>query len=353
MVLAAEGWWSAETAQFMSALAKGARAVCSSVFAGLRPRGPAGGVPSSRQNGGTSEARRRCQKDRGRGHRAEVGGTHDGTTDECCCGSSDSAVPVRTFDASWHRAHRTHTHTLQLLTEENPRATVLSIVGIGAFDLISRKSVLEALMRVEGGPAIMPFVRLFYGQPSSYHWESDDGTVHNIEQSEGVERGDPLTPLLFALGQHTALSAIDNFLGAEDRRQAFVDEVYIVRVYGTAHSRIRIHEGKTQLWNSGGERPEFFERSNVSPKPWTKTLKCGEDWGCQPENRASECWRLRWGTLISWKAVCTHASKTTKFCWTGSRSARFAVGMGSPSSLRFSPGLLAACCQTCLGSRFR
>ena len=76
-------------------------------------------------------------------------------------------------------------HALQLLIEENPRATVLSIDGIGAFDLISRKSMLEALMIVEGGPAIMPFVRMLYGQPSSYLWEGDDGTVHHIEGEGG------------------------------------------------------------------------------------------------------------------------------------------------------------------------
>ena len=48
----------------------------------------------------------------------------------------------------------------------------------------------------------MPFVRQFYGQPSMYLWESDDGTVLQIEQGEGGEQGDPLMPLLFALGQH-------------------------------------------------------------------------------------------------------------------------------------------------------
>ena len=132
--------------------------------------------------------------------------------------------------------------------------------------------MLEALMRVEGGPAIMPFVRMFYGQPSSYLWEGDDGTVHHIEQGEGGEQGDPLMPLLFALGQHAALCAIDNSLGADDRLMAFLDDVYVVTFpeslrdgYGSVqqelwtHSRIRIHEGKTQVWNSGGERPEFCD----------------------------------------------------------------------------------------------
>ena len=63
-------------------------------------------------------------------------------------------------------------HILQTLTEDDPRTTVLSIDGIGTFDLISRKSMLEALMIVEGGPDIMPFVRQFYGQPSTFLWET-------------------------------------------------------------------------------------------------------------------------------------------------------------------------------------
>ena len=60
-------------------------------------------------------------------------------------------------------------------------------------------------MRVGGGPNIMPFVRQFHGQPSTYLWEGDDGTVFHVEQDEGGEQGDPLMPLLFALGQHASL----------------------------------------------------------------------------------------------------------------------------------------------------
>ena len=92
-------------------------------------------------------------------------------------------------------------HVLQLLTDENPRSTVLSVDGIGAFDLISLKSMLEALMTLEGGPEVIPFVRMFFGKPSTYIWENEDGIAHIIEQGEGGEQGDPLMPLLFALGQ--------------------------------------------------------------------------------------------------------------------------------------------------------
>ena len=62
-------------------------------------------------------------------------------------------------------------HALQSLTEENPTTTVVSIDGIGAFDLVSRKAMLQALMSIESGSAAIPFVRMFYGQASTYLWE--------------------------------------------------------------------------------------------------------------------------------------------------------------------------------------
>ena len=58
-------------------------------------------------------------------------------------------------------------HAIQTLTDLDSRATVLSIDGIGAFDLISRGAMLDGLLQsVEGGDAALPFVRQFYGTPS-------------------------------------------------------------------------------------------------------------------------------------------------------------------------------------------
>ena len=83
----------------------------------------------------------------------------------------------------------------QTLTDLDSRATVLSIDGIGAFDLISRGAMLDGLLQsVEGGDAALPFVRQFHGTPSQYLWE-DDGSVHVIHQGEGGEQGDPLMPI--------------------------------------------------------------------------------------------------------------------------------------------------------------
>ena len=68
--------------------------------------------------------------------------------------------------------------------ELNPEATVLSIDGISAYDQISRASVMDGLFSLCGGEAV-PFVRLFYGSPSTYMWEDAEGVEHLIPQGEG------------------------------------------------------------------------------------------------------------------------------------------------------------------------
>ena len=159
-------------------------------------------------------------------------------------------------------------HELQTLTDLDDRATVLSIDGIGAFDLISRGSMLEGLRSVDGGSSALPFVLQFYGNPSSYLWTADNGVTHGIWQGEGGDQGDPLMPMLYALGQHQALRSVQSHLGAGESLFAFHDDIYTVsqpervgdihnllRDELWHHSRIQIHAGKTQIWNRGGFEP--------------------------------------------------------------------------------------------------
>ena len=54
-------------------------------------------------------------------------------------------------------------------------------------------------------PELLPFMRLFYGRPSTYCWWDESGQCRDIAQGEGCEQGDPLAPALLALGQHAAL----------------------------------------------------------------------------------------------------------------------------------------------------
>ena len=54
----------------------------------------------------------------------------------------------------------------------------------------------------------MLFVRLFYGDRSVFLCEDDLGQAHQVTQGEGREQGDPLTRMLFSLGQHATLEAV-------------------------------------------------------------------------------------------------------------------------------------------------
>ena len=163
-------------------------------------------------------------------------------------------------------------HVLQSMSDVDPLATVVSIDGVGAFDLVSRSSMLRGLLGVEGGGAVLPFVRQIYGGPSSFLWDDATGTTYDIAQGEGGEQGDPLMPALYSLGQHGVLEAIARRLLPTERLFAFVDDLYIVcrpervvDVYNIVdvelwnHAKIQIHQGKTQVWNQSGVEPRGIE----------------------------------------------------------------------------------------------
>ena len=145
-------------------------------------------------------------------------------------------------------------HVIQGLCEVNPEATVMLIDGISAFDQISRAAMLDGLFSRCGVKAI-PFVRMFYSSPSVYIWEDAEGVKHSILQGEGGEQGDPLMPLLYSLGQHSALEVTQEELAEEECLLAYHDDIYVVspvpdrvsHVYATlqrhlfSHARIRIN----------------------------------------------------------------------------------------------------------------
>ena len=88
--------------------------------------------------------------------------------------------------------------------------------------------MLAGLLQMEGGDRMLPFVRLFYSDPSVFLWEDDLGAVHHIVQGEGGKQGDPLMPLLFCLGQHAALVAVAERLEVGERLFAFLDDLYVI-----------------------------------------------------------------------------------------------------------------------------
>ena len=170
-------------------------------------------------------------------------------------------------------------HTITAATQANPAHTVVSVDGIGAYDTISRESMLQGLMAVPAANRSLPFVRMFYGQPSEYVWHDDQGHDHIITQAEGGEQGDPFMPALFSLGQKGALQAIQRQLHPTELLLAFLDDIYAVVMPGrartvydiTAHelstrTGIQLNGGKTRVWNAAGTTPPNL--GPLGPNVW-------------------------------------------------------------------------------------
>ena len=62
------------------------------------------------------------------------------------------------------------THIVQAMTSEDREATILSIDGIGACDLVSRNAMFRGVADMVDGDKLVPFMRLFYGSPSTFLW---------------------------------------------------------------------------------------------------------------------------------------------------------------------------------------
>ena len=87
------------------------------------------------------------------------------------------------------------------------------------------------------------------------------GVTQNIPQGRGREQGDPLMPMLLALGQHQPLVQTQARLVNSEKVMAFLDDIVIsrpepVRVTEAhtivaeelwSHAQIQVHSGKTSL----------------------------------------------------------------------------------------------------------
>ena len=80
-------------------------------------------------------------------------------------------------------------------------------------------------------------------------------------------------PALYSLAQHAALSEAAAGLREGEAISAFLDDKYVVsapertgELHGALedalwrHARIRLHQGKTRVWNAAGEEPSDLAR---------------------------------------------------------------------------------------------
>ena len=136
--------------------------------------------------------------------------------------------------------------------------------------------------------------RQFYAAPSTYTWYDEADRANIICQGEGGEQGDPLMPALYALAQHEALCDLQSQDG--EAVFAFLDDTYIVAapervrtlydIYDALASalwdraRIRLHQGKTRIWNAAGEEPpDIADLGEGEESVWVG------DWTLPPESQ--------------------------------------------------------------------
>ena len=159
-------------------------------------------------------------------------------------------------------------HAIQALTDLDPTATVVSIDGIGAFDVVSSPGHVGGFAGRWGVIQHCPSCCSSMGPRLLTCGKTKKALcTPSCKLREGVQ-GDPLMPALFSLGQHPALQGVRAHLRDGERLFAFLDDVFVVcspprvnAIFGLlqhvlfAHSSIRVHHGKTQVWNRGGVVP--------------------------------------------------------------------------------------------------
>ena len=87
------------------------------------------------------------------------------------------------------------THIAQAMTDLDPNTTLLSVDGIGAFDLISREAVLQGLSEVEGDGSVLLFVKLFYSSFQCIGGQTMLEALMRCGRGEAENRTTPLSPL--------------------------------------------------------------------------------------------------------------------------------------------------------------
>ena len=155
-------------------------------------------------------------------------------------------------------------HVLQASTELDPETTITSIDGISAYDTCPEGLCSKVCRGLPEEVPLLPFVRLFYSFPSAYFWEE-----HTIHQGEGGTTGRCLhAPSLLCESARSAGSdsprteperEVACFLG---RRVFCVENHRELALHNSAQQelwtqcRIRVHVGKTHVWNRAGHKPE-------------------------------------------------------------------------------------------------
>ena len=194
---------------------------------------------------------------------------------------------------------------VQALTGMDDEATILSVDAVGAYDTISRNAMFQGLADMVDGDELIPFIRQFHDSPSTFLWEDELVRHGKWFRVKGCEQRDLLMPLLFSLGQHRALVAVQAQLKEGERLFAFLADIFVVcspaRV-GVVHTilekalrektGINIHQGKTKLWNKAGKPSMTDALTRAAPVVKPDAVVWRGDWALPPSQQGLKVLRV-------------------------------------------------------------
>jgi hypothetical protein len=251
-------------------------------------------------------------------------------------GEVESACAPFQFALSTRAGTDCVAHMVRAITEERPTATLLSIDGIGAFDYVSRAAMLGKLRTLPGARAMLPFLRLSYAQPSHYVWLDREQLQHDVVQGEGGEQGDPLMPMLFALGIHDALQQVASQLLDGESLFAFLDDVYVVaepaRIRPLYDAHCILSQGYSLMKARRGSTTVLVS-ARTACLVWAP--RCGAP-------AVSRCWAHRLAVMLSLVTMWTRGLRMKPAC--GMLSKKCPTFSAHGSSWSSAPGPVQTTC---------
>ena len=195
-----------------------------------------------------------------------------------------AAVGSHQYGAGRPGGAETLVHAVQVASEARPGHAWVQLDVANAFPSVSRRAVLEALE--EHAPELLPLAETFMRRASSFVFQGAGGSGELLQATLGVEQGDVLGPLLFAVAFRKPVEALraalvavlveEHGFSAEDAEAAVVLGAYlddvVVGLPPEAAARVpalaaaafapvgcQVEQQKTRVWVPEGRCPAECE----------------------------------------------------------------------------------------------